>query len=188
MKTGSIWGDGQQVPAWPRHLIVVQLVLMYFMAGIQKFGVAWTPFGSYSALFLILQDPAIANADYSWLAAPPWYQFTQLSTFVTILWEYASPVILWSFWCRHTADRGGRIRMFTLRYPPHLIWAGIGVVFHFGIAISLDLGIFPWAMLATYAAFIHPDQWRLAGRWVGSGGDRRRAGQTAPGLADAPGR
>ncbi len=44
-KTGSWHGDGQDVPAWPRHLIILQLVLMYFMAGVQKFGITWWPWG-----------------------------------------------------------------------------------------------------------------------------------------------
>ena len=156
-RTGSVWGDNGVVPAWPRHLIICQLVGMYFLAGIQKFGVHWSVFGNYNALFLILQDPAIANADYHWLQHQPWLAITRIGTAMTVLWEWSAPLILWSFWCRHTQARPGALRAWTNRVRPHLWWAGIGVFFHIGIALTMDLGIFPFAMLATYWAFVHPN-------------------------------
>ena len=155
------WGGSSlapTIPAWPRHLIVLQLVIMYFLAGIQKFGVTWMPMGHFSALYLILQDATMAVRRFDFLAQPPWYQLTQVSTAITLLWEWSTPILLWSFWCRHTHDRPGRLRAWTLRFQPHLWWAGVGVIFHILIAATLQLGIFPWAMLALYVAFIHPNQ------------------------------
>lgn len=157
-KTGSVWGDGQSVPAWPRHLIVAQLVLMYFLAGVQKFGLDWTPVGQFSALYLIVQDPSIANADYGWMASQPFYALTQLGTAVTVLWEWSTPVLIVAYWYRFTADRGGAVRDFFNRWRIHWWWAGIGVVFHVGIALLMELGIFPAAMLSFYFAFLHPDE------------------------------
>lgn len=157
-ETGSIWGDGRPVPAWPRHLIVAQLVLMYFLAGVQKFGLDWSPAQNFSALYLILQDPAIANARYDWLQNEPWLVITRAGTAGTIAWEWASPLLLLAFWYRFTPERPGALRAAFLRWRVHLVWAAIGVVFHLGIAATMALGIFPFAMLSCYFAFLHPDE------------------------------
>ena len=86
------------VPAWPRHLIVLQLTVMYFLAGIQKFGITWMPIGNFSALYLILQDTTMTVQRFDFLANPPWYPLTQLATAVTLIWEWSAPVLIWSFW------------------------------------------------------------------------------------------
>jgi hypothetical protein len=39
------------------------------------------------------------------------------------------------------------------------VWIGVGVLFHIGILLTLQLGIFAPAMLALYACFIHPEDW-----------------------------
>lgn len=157
-ETGSVWGEGRAVPAWPRHLMVVQLVLMYFLAGVQKFGLDWSPAHNFSALYLILQDPAIANARYDWLLDEPWLTVTRVGTAGTMAWEWAAPLLLLAYWYRFTPERPGRVRAFVLRWRLHLVWAAIGVVFHLGIALTMALGIFPFAMLACYFAFVHPDE------------------------------
>ena len=161
-KTGTWQGDNRDVQAWPRHLIICQLVLMYFMSGVQKFGLSWTPFGHYSALYIILQDYAIARADFSWVVRQPFYFITQLSSAVTVLWQWSYPVVLLFFHYRLTPERGGRLRAFSLKYHLHWVWVAVGAFFHIGIALTLELGIFPWAMMALYPAFVHPSEWRLA--------------------------
>ena len=147
----------EDVPAWPRHLLILQLVVMYFVAGIAKVGAGWTPMGGYSALYLILQDPAVARFDWSWIA--PLYPITQFGTFMTTLWEYTAPLVLVVYYFRHTHHRPGRFRAWSNRYNPHWWWLAVGVTFHVLIAITLNLGIFPFAMLAFYPCFIHPDEW-----------------------------
>jgi len=159
IRTGSWWGSARDVPAWPRHLIVLQLVLMYFMAGVQKFGLTWSPFGGYSALYLILQDPAIARVHWEGLAEVPWFTLTQIGTAGTILWEWSTPVLLVVFWYRHTADRPGRLRGWFNRRRVHWWWATVGIVFHLGIAVTMELGIFSWAMVALYGSLVHPREW-----------------------------
>lgn len=158
-RTGSVWGDGRPVPAWPRHLLILQLVVVYFMAGVQKFGFLWTPMGGYTALYMLLQDEAIARAEWSWLANSPWLQMTQVATFVTLAWEWAAPIVLWVYWGRFRPDTASRRLRWAVRNHVHLVWLAVGVVFHFGIAVTLQLGIFPYAMLALYVVFIHPEQW-----------------------------
>jgi len=163
-QTGSLGGDGRPVPAWPRHLVVLQLVVVYFMAGVQKFGFLWTPMGSYTALYTLLQDEAIARAEWSWLANTPWLQMTQLATLITLLWEWTAPVVLWVYWGRFRPETASRRLRWAVRNNLHLIWLSVGVLFHVGIVVGLQLGIFPWAMLALYVAFVHPEQWPKVGR------------------------
>ena len=51
-------------------------------------------------------------------------------------------------------------RAFLVRHGSiEWVWIGIGAVFHLGLALTTELGIFPWAMLALYPAWVHPDDW-----------------------------
>lgn len=157
------------IPAWPRYLLVLQLVVMYFMAGVQKVGLEWTPMGQFAALFVILQDPAIAAQEFSWLYFQPWYFSTQVATAVTVVWQWTYPVVLLWYWYEHGPVRPGRIRAAVRRWHFKWIWVVVGAIFHVILAVTMELGIFPWAMMAIYPAFIHPDEWaagwrRLAGR------------------------
>lgn len=171
LRTGSWWGTGEDVPAWPRHLLILQLVVMYFFAGIQKTALAWTPLGGYSALYIILQDPHIARIPFAWLEDV--YPLTQASTATTHIWEISAPLMLVAYHLRATADRGGRLRAFVQRWKPHWWWIGVGVLLHLGIALTMNLGIFPWAMLVLYPLWFHPDElrkWTASGRTLARGG------------------
>lgn len=166
-RTGSIWGDGRPVAAWPRRLLVLQIVAMYFLAGVQKVGIHWWPMGRYAALYLVLQDPAIARYDFSWLARAPFFQLTQLGSLVTVLFQDTYPVVLLLRWWKATPGRGGRGRALVARAPwLEYLWIGLGVVFHLLLALTCELGIFPWAMLALYPAWLHPDEWAGFAAWV----------------------
>lgn len=158
------------IPSWPRHLLILQLCVMYVSAGVQKTAFSWTPIGGYSALYLILQDPSIALARFDWLA--DWYPITQAATAGTVLFESGAAMIPFVYWFRSTRTRPGRLRAWFNRVQPLKIWLGVGVFLHLGIAMTMALGIFPFAMLALYPAFFHSDEWR----WV-----RRRGGVTRAG-------
>lgn len=156
-----IWrrrAGGQQVPAWPRYLIVMQLVILYFTAGVQKVSSAWTPFGGFSALYIAMRDPAFA------VFPPPLletlYPLTQALTAGSLAWEWAAPSLLLALWFRDSRTRSGRLRSSfnRLRYRDGYLL--IGACFHLGTAVSLQLGIFPWAVLALYPACFHPDEVR----------------------------
>lgn len=156
-RTGRLQGDGEPVPAWPRYLLVVQIVVMYFTAGVQKYGQHWWPWGGYSALYVILQDWAMARARFGWLEHQPLYAFTQLSTFVTMVFQWTYPIVLVHYFPGRGAP--GRLRRAFERYHLHWVWIGVGGIFHVGIALTMELGIFPWGMLALYPVFAHPDEW-----------------------------
>lgn len=157
LATGSWRGDGQLVPAWPRHLLILQIVVMYFSAGIYKAAYLWTPMGHFDALYVILQDPAVARFDWSWLVHEPFLTLTRIGSAVTVVWEYSAPLVLLVYYWK-LSGRGGRIGRWAVRARLHLWWLAVGVVFHLGIALTLNLGIFPWAMLALYPLFLHPDE------------------------------
>lgn len=163
-RTGSPWGDGAPVPAWPRHLVVLQLVMMYFAAGVSKLGIDWTPMGGFNALWFIWQDPTLSAIDprpWPWL-----YPLARLGAAGTMLWEWTAPIVLVLYAWRHAGDGGSRVRALANRWRLHVLWLAVGVVFHVGIAITLELGIFSYAMLGCYLAFVHPDDWLHLGQAI----------------------
>jgi hypothetical protein len=154
-RTGHPRGDASPAPAWGRHLLVLQLVVLYFMAGVQKIGLGWTPLGGFSALYVILHDPSIARAEFPWLDAA--YPLTQVATAVTMLFEWTAPLVLLVYLARRQTVRG-RWATIAVRFRLHWVWLSLGVMLHTGIALTMKLGIFPWAMFALYPVFLHPDE------------------------------
>jgi len=156
LRTGSWSGDGEEHPAWPRHLLVLQMAVVYAMAGVQKVGLTWWPMGGLSALYIVLQDPAVARFDPGPLAT--FYPVTQLATAATMVFEWGALLLPLAYWYRATPDRPGRLRRWMNRLRFRDAWVAIGVALHLGIALSMNLGVFPFGMLALYPAFFHPDE------------------------------
>lgn len=159
LRTGSFAGDGTLVSAAPRRLVILQLIAMYFGAGMQKVGVTWWPMGDFAALYFALQDPAVAAHDFGFLRRQPFFFFTQIGTAVTMLYQLSYPVVLLLFWWRRHPEQGGRLGDFTRRTHLEWVWIVTGGVFHLSLAMTMNLGIFPWAMLALYPAWLTPDRW-----------------------------
>jgi hypothetical protein len=163
--TGRFRGDPRPAAAWPRYLIFGQLVLTYFGAGLAKGGTHWHPWGGYNALYLTLRDPILSRVDPSWLDSTLAYLATQLATAVTHLWELGAPLLLLAAFYRRKAERGGQadaprfsLRRIFLRLPVRGPYVAVGVVFHLTLAVTLRLGIFPFAMLACFPAFFRPTE------------------------------
>ena len=152
-RTGRFVSD-RRVPAWPRYLFVVQLATMYFFAGIQKLSPPWTSTDHYSALYFVLRDPHYATFDARALLDRT-YPLLQLSTFGTLLWERSSIVLPLIVFYRETAARNALARLFG---KAHLFsaWLVVGASFHLMLALTMNLGIFPWGCLALYPALIRP--------------------------------
>ncbi len=148
-----------QVQAWPRRLLALQLIVVYFMAGVQKTALAWTPLGGFSALYLVLQDPSIARWEFGWLAEV--YPLTQLATAATMLFEWGAGLVPLAWWFQRTRTRAGWLRAQSNRTGWVRGWMAVGVLLHLGIAATMNLGIFPWTMLSLYPVLLHPDElWR----------------------------
>ncbi|MBX2801037.1 MAG: HTTM domain-containing protein [Myxococcales bacterium] len=156
LRTGRFAGRGELVGAWARYLIVLQLVLMYFTAGVQKYAMHWWPWGEFSALYVILNDWAYAKYDFGWLSKQPFYLLTQLSTAITMFFQWTYPVVLIHYFPPDRPARGLR-RLMQERHL-HWLWIGVGAFFHVGIAGTMALGIFPWGMLVLYPAYLHPTE------------------------------
>jgi hypothetical protein len=155
-RTGSFRGAGAPVPAWPRRVLVLQIVAMYFTAGVQKYAQHWWPWGGWSALYVILQDWAVAARDFSWLAHPAIYPLTQLATALTMAWQWTYPLVLLQAF--PPPGPPGRFRAWFVARRLHWAWIAVGVWFHVQLALTMELGIFPYGMLALYWVFLSPDE------------------------------
>ncbi len=161
LRTGS-WTSTAPVPAWPRYLVIYQMVLVYWSTGMQKLSVYWTPAGEFSALYYILQEPCWQRWDMNWLA---WvYPVTQASTAITWIWEITSPLLLLALWYRGTRERPGRLRAFFNWIHFREVFVIVGVTLHLLILIFMALGPFSWVSLAYYICLFRPEEWSAFGR------------------------
>lgn len=157
LRTGR-WWPAVSVPAWPRWLMVVQLVLMYSSTGLQKVSAHWVPGGDLSALYYIMQQPSWRRFDLSWAA---WvHPLTQAATLGTWLWEVGAPVLLLAFHFRRTRLRGGWLRGAFNRLDIRAAHAVFGAMVHAGIHTLMDVGPFSYLSLALYPALFSPDEHR----------------------------
>jgi hypothetical protein len=154
--SGSWRGTGAPVLAWPRRVLVLQIVVMYFTAGVQKYGQHWWPWGGWSALYVILQDWAVAAYDFSFVGHPVLYAGSQLATALTMAWQWSYPLVLLGTF--EPPWPPGRLRRAFARWRLHWLWIAVGVWFHVQLAVTMELGIFPYGMLALYWVFVAPDE------------------------------
>lgn len=155
LRSGS-WRSDRAVPAWPRYLAILQIVVVYCTTGLHKLSPVWTPGGDLSALYWVFQEPTWRRFDMTWTASAWAYPLTQLGTAVTWWWEVLAPLLLVVYWARHTAARGGRVRRALNRFDLRKPWAAIGVALHLGILVLLNVGPFSWISLAYYLCMIPP--------------------------------
>ncbi len=155
LRTGS-WTSAEAVPAWPRMLGVLQLVILYLWTGLSKVSAAWI--GDFSALYYILQDPAWRRFDGAWVASV--YPLSQLFTGLVWVWEFSFPIILLGAYYRETADRPGRLRAWFNRYDLRIPYAIFGVGTHLTISVLMVVGPFVLATLIFYPCLFSPGRWR----------------------------
>jgi len=164
LRTGG-WLRECTIPAWPRFLILVQLVLVYGATGIQKVSAHWNPFGDLSALYYILQQPSWQRGDMTWLARV--YLLTQCGTLVTWTWEVTAPLLLVVVYYRAATPGGGVLRRAATVIDWRTPFALVGVVMHALVWILMDLGLFSAVSLAMYPCLWTPNEVRalIARRW-----------------------
>ncbi|MEM0896943.1 MAG: HTTM domain-containing protein [Verrucomicrobiota bacterium] len=157
-RTGK-WSSLDPVPAWPRYIMIFQLVLIYFSTGLQKVSADWIPGGDLSAVYYILQDPFWRRFDVTELTAR-WYPLTQFGTLVTWLWEVTAPLLLLAFYFRATRNRKSLLRGLFNKVDFRLWWAVIGITFHVCIHLLMRVGPFSWITLSYYPALWSAREWR----------------------------
>ena len=145
-----------EVPAWPRYLLMLQLVWVYFSGGQNKAGSEWGPLGGFTALADSLTDPHAARFDPSWVG--PLYPLMRIGTAIVMVFELGAPLYLLSYYFAATRDRPGRLRATWNRLRIRWIWLTLGLAFELGIGVTLRLGDFPWGMLALYPVLLLPDE------------------------------
>jgi hypothetical protein len=131
-----------EVPAWPRYLLMLQLVWVYLSGGMNKSSAAWGPHGGFTALANALLDPAAGRLPVGLIIAL--YPLWRVATALTMAFELGAPLYLLAY-----AKNWRRVRW---------AWIGIGVMFEVGIAIGLKLGSFPYVMLTVFPVLLRPEE------------------------------
>ena len=172
------WRSNRLIFAWPRYLVMFQIVLVYWTTGVQKVSAYWVPGGDFSALYFILQQPSWHRFDMTWLA---WvFPMTQVATAVTWFWEVLSPIWLLAMWYRYTAERPGTVRMWFNRLDVRLWYAVMGLIFHIIIFSLMDVGPFSPISVGFYICFWHPTELRGFGAQIRRRWLRRTTPRTVP--------
>lgn len=143
------------VPAWPRLLLLMQVVWVYFSAGQNKASQDWGPLGGFTALANALLDPHNGRLPPGLVSAL--YPLTRVATALTITFELTALFYLLWLYFAATADRPGRLRRFANRWRLRWIWFSLYVCFEIGIAVGLELGAFPYGMLALAPVLLLPE-------------------------------
>lgn len=128
-----------RVLAWPADLLRATLTTVYVGAGLAKLTTqaGWLTGGDPPVLARALADPLVGRLDPAFLVAHP--TASAAAGAAVVLFELSAPLL----WTRHARA-----------------WALAGVAFHVGTALVLDLGIFPWGVLALYPALLVPPRSR----------------------------
>ena len=159
--TGSWRGRGELVGGWARRLFILQVTWMYFDAGIEKTAASWSILGGYDALYIILQDPIISRFDFSNLGSV-FHGLTRAGTAGSVWWEMLFPLVAVQLLVSDPhPDAPGkqRLRLLARWLRAHRVreaWLVVGVFFHLALWLTLELGMFPLAMLVLYPCFFAP--------------------------------
>lgn len=144
------------VPAWPRYLLLFQLLWIYFSAGHNKTSPDWGPVGGFSALAHALFDPHNGRLDPDIvLALVP---LTRVATALTMVFYWTAPLYLVWLYYAATRERPGRGRALANRWRLRWIWFALYIAFELGIAVGMKLGTFPYGMLALAPVLLLPDE------------------------------
>jgi hypothetical protein len=119
------------VSPWALRLLLVQMILIYFMNGIYKLaGPEWR---EGSSLYYVLSDLTLARFSYAQIDLPLW--LIQFLSWSVLVWEVGFPVWVALPWTRTAA----------------LL---MGVAFHLGIMLTMELGGFGPYMLTLYLPLV----------------------------------
>jgi hypothetical protein len=153
LRTGA-WTSQAVINAWPRYLLIFQLIAVYTATGLYKLSADWTPAGGYEALYHIFQDPTWRRFDMDFTAHV--FPLTQLATAMVWHWETAFWLMLPVFYYRDTREREGRLRRAFNRWDLRKALLFVGLGMHIGILVAFNVGPFSWVSVSYYLCFFAP--------------------------------
>jgi hypothetical protein len=127
------------VRPWPIRLLVVQLAVMYFMNGYYKaMGPQWR---DGSVMYYVANNPSWAHFSPDYLPLP--MEGWRGLAWATVAWELLFPVL---------------VALPTTRAAT----LGVGVFFHVGTLVHLEVGLFPLYALCYYVPLVPWGRFRAA--------------------------
>jgi hypothetical protein len=126
---------------WAVRLLFMQMTVMYYFSGLHKlYGADWR---RGEALYYVLGD--VTWTRYPFLTLPVPIILLRIGTWVTLAWELLFPLL---------------VLIKRLRVPA--LW--MGVAFHVGTGLTMELGPFPLYALCYYLPLVpweqYIDRWR----------------------------
>lgn len=122
---------------WPLRLLFMQMTLIYFANGVCKaFGPTWT---SGESFYLVLGDVTLTRFAPGYFGVPYFVMFSV--TWIVLIWEAGFPL-----WVALPRTRS--------------LALVLGVLFHLGIFLALELGGFGPYMLTLYLPLLPLRRWR----------------------------
>jgi hypothetical protein len=132
-RTGAFW-SAQTLPNWPIRLIQVQMSIIYVVCVQTKLsGQTWLDGTAVSYALRLTDMQRMPVPD--WITTNP--SLMNAATWGTLLVEFALGVLVWNKRCR-----------------PWVLAAG--VLLHLGIDLNIEIGIFSYAMMVLYVAWVAP--------------------------------
>lgn len=153
------------VPVWCRRILMLQLSVMYTATGLLKHGKTWHEDGT--ALYYALSNPYNRHFDVPEVLAAlqPWV--LRPMTWMVLTFEIGFSVFLALVALRELL---GRPRRFPDLRP---IVLGFGVLMHIGIQSMMYVAWFSPLVIASYLAFLTPDEAKRFVAWLTARRSRR---------------
>jgi hypothetical protein len=124
------------------RMIQVHMAIIYCYTGLEKLrGSSWW---EGSALWLVFNNTQISLFDLTWIAHFP--VLLALLAHSTVIFELFFPA-------------------FVMNPKTKFYWLGLGVFFHVGIAVTLDLWGFSGLMLSQYFLYMRTSDWDHLQNW-----------------------
>lgn len=156
------WDGPTTVPVWTLRMVQIQVAVVYLVSGFWK--VVGPPWWDGTALWIALANPSFSRfgaPDGAWLRLP----FT-VATIAIAWWELLFGALVAS----------SRTRLPALAF---------GVCLHLGILVFMSIGIFPFAMLGCYPAFLSAAQLRRFADRISGGAARQPRADSSASAASA---